>query len=351
MAITSKLLLIQSQAPTVDSPTRSPARDLPKELREVSVVRISDPTAVGDVNEAFDMDVINLDPKNFEYTQVTVPLVECILIYQHTNAALRTRSRIYKNFESCFILGPHASGSFDGTELYPYALIAAGPGAQAEVIVDSGYENVGWLVPTHILDKHLALRGKKRDFVIPEDPEVWHPAADVAQNLFELGARIAATAEKSPNIFNDNHWARYGAEVEFMDSLLATIESCGPDESIDADKKGRSYSQIVRACEDYTLSLDGRRLYVSELCATADVSERTVQNAFQDIMGMSPMTYLHRLRLHRARGELRKAKSGATTVTEVALNWGFWHFGEFSRAYRNCFGEVPSRTLRRNVSD
>jgi AraC-like DNA-binding protein len=321
------------------------------ERREVSVVRITDPTAVGDSVEVYDMDVINLDPEDFEYKQVIVPLEECSLIYQQTNTALRTRSRIYEDFESCFILGPHARGSFDGKELHPFALIAAGPGAQAEVIVDNDYENVGWLVPPQVLDKHLALRGKKRDFAIPEDPEVWHPAEEIARDLFELGARIAEAAENTPEIFDDSHWARYGAQVEFMDSLLATIESCDPDETVDTDKKGRSYSQIVRTCEDYTLNLEGRRPYMSELCATANVSERTLQNAFNNIMGMSPLTYLHRLRLHRARDELRKAKSGSTTVTDVAMNWGFWHFGEFSRAYKNCFGEVPSRTLKQNSSD
>ena len=85
-----------------------------------------------------------------------------------------------------------------------------------------------------------------------------------------------------------------------MDSLFTTIESCNRDETIDTDKKGRSYSQIVRTCEDYTLSVEGCRPYMSELCAAANVSERTLQNAFKDIMGMSPLTYLHRLRLHRA---------------------------------------------------
>ncbi len=314
-------------------------------------MRITDPTAVGDSNKVYDMDVINLDPEEFEYRQVTVPLEECCLIYQRSNAALRTRSRISEGFESCFILGPQARGSIDGTELHPYSMIAAGPGAAAEVIINSGYENVGWLVPLEVLDKHLALRGKKRNFAIPVDPEVWHPAEESARDLFELGARIAAAAENTPEIFDDSHWARFGAEVEFMDSLLATIESCDPDETVDTDKKGRSYSQIVRTCEDYTLNLDGRRPYMSELCATANVSERTVQYAFQDIMGMSPLTYLHRLRLHRARDELRKAKSGSTTVTDVAMNWGFWHFGEFSRAYRNCFGEEPSNTLKRNSSN
>jgi AraC-like DNA-binding protein len=297
------------------------------------------------------MDVVNLDPEEFEYKQVTVPLDECSLIYQRTSKALRTRSRIYEDFESCFVLGPQSRGSFDGTEMSPYSMIAAGPGAQAELILGNDFDIVGWLVPPQVLDKHLDLRGRKRDFVIPVNPEVWHPVVELAQDLFALGARIAETAENAPKIFDDSHWARYGAQVEFMDALLATIESCDHDEHVDTDKKGRSYSQIVRTCEDYTLNLDGRRPYVSELCAAAHVSERTLQYAFQDIMGMSPLTYLHRLRLHRARDELRKAKSDSTTVTNVAMNWGFWHFGEFSQAYKNCFGESPSRTLRQNSGD
>jgi len=330
----------------MNSPTRTSRSNLPKGHREVSVLRITDPTAVGDSITVLNMDVVNLDPENFEYKQVSVPLEECCLIYQWTNKALRTHSRVHEDFESCWIMGPQARGSLDGTELHPYALIAAGPGAHGELIANSDYANVGWLVPPHVLEKHLALRGKKGDFAIPEDHEVWHPDAEVAQELFELGARIAEVAENSPEIFNDNHWARHGAQVEFMDSLVATIESCNLDEYVDTDEKARSYSEIVRACQDYTLNLDGRRPYLSELCATANVGERRLQYAFQNIMGMSPLTYLNRLRLHRARDELRRAKSDSTTVTDVAMNWGFWQFGDFSRSYKNCFGELPSKTLR-----
>jgi AraC-like DNA-binding protein len=298
-----------------------------------------------------DQDIVNLDTQTFEVKRITVPLEECCLIYVSSSAALRSRTLVHEDFDVCSILGPQARGSIDGTELHSYALIAAGPGAQAEIIVDSGYESVAFLVPPQVLHKHLALRRTKADFDFPEGHEVWLPAEEVAQHHFELGARIAAAAENAPEIFNDSHWARYGAQVEFMDSLFATIESCDPVETVDTDKKGRSYSQIVKTCEDYTLNLEDRRPYLSELCATANVSERTLQYAFHDIMGMSPLTYLHRLRLHRARDELRKAKSDSTTVTDVALNWGFWHFGEFSRAYKNCFGELPSRTLRRNSND
>jgi AraC family ethanolamine operon transcriptional activator len=335
----------------MNEPMQAPRHALPEEYREVSVVHIKDPTAISDSMEVLDMDVINLDLEKFEYRQVTVPLEECCLIYQTSNAALRTRTRVHKDFDACFILGPQARGSLDGTELRPYALIAAGPGAEGDVIIDSNYENIVWLVSPQVLTRHLALRGKKGAFAIPEDHEVWHPSEEVARDLFELGTRIVEAAENNPEIFNDSRWARYGAQVEYMDALFATIESCAQGEYVDTDKKGQSYSQIVMACEAYTLDHEGRRPYLSELCAAANVSERTLQMAFKHIMGMSPLTYLHRLRLHRARHELRKANSGSTTVTDVAMNWGFWHFGEFSRAYKNCFGEVPSITLKRDSGE
>ncbi len=81
-------------------PTQTPGHDLPKELGKVSVVCITDPTAVGDLIEVLNMDVINLDPDRFEYQQVNVPLEECCLVYQWTTAALRTHSRVHEDFES-----------------------------------------------------------------------------------------------------------------------------------------------------------------------------------------------------------------------------------------------------------
>ena len=327
----------------MNRPTQMPDQNLPKEQKAVSVVRITDPTVIGDTIEVLDQDIISLASEDFEVKRITVPFEECCLVYQWTNA----RTRVHEAFDACTILGPNAHGNLDGAELQPYAMMMAGPGAHAEIIVDRQYESVALLVPPKVLEEHLSLRGRTIGSAIPEGAEVWHPGVKSARENFELGLRIAVAAEESPEIFDDSNFARYGAQVEFLDSLLATIESCGNDEHVDTDRKRRPYSQIVKTCEDYTLNLDERRPYLSELCAVAHVSERTLQYAFQDIMGMSPLTYLHRLRLHRARDELRHAEKGSTTVTDVALNWGFWHFGEFSRAYKNCFGEVPSRTPKK----
>jgi len=335
----------------MDSPTQHTEPSLPRELCEVSVVNMTDPTAIRGSIELLDQDIVNLDETRFEAKRVTVPLVNCCLIFQSTNAALRTQTRVHHEFDACTILGPNARGSINGAKLQPNALMVARSGVSGEIIVDSGYESVALLVPPEVLGEHLALRRMKADFNLPIEVDVWQPVSENACRLFELGAQIAETAEGNPEIFNDNNWARSGAQVEFLDAMFTAIESCDPDESVDTDKKGKSYSQIVQTCEEYTLNLDGRRPYLSELCKASNVSERTLQYAFHDIMGMSPLTYLHRLRLHRARDELRAAMSDSTSVTDVALNWGFWHFGEFSRAYKNCFDELPSATLRRNPGD
>jgi len=90
---------------------------------------------------------------------------------------------------------------------------------------------------------------------------------------------------------------------------------------------------------------------VSDLCRVAAVSERTLECAFKEAMGLTPMTYLIRLRLHRVRQALLAATQGSTTVSAEAFSCGFWHFGEFSRAYRQCFGELPSDTLRRKPGE
>jgi transcriptional regulator GlxA family with amidase domain len=98
------------------------------------------------------------------------------------------------------------------------------------------------------------------------------------------------------------------------------------------------------------LSRVGEHLSVSDLCRAAGASERSLEYAFREVMGLTPVAYLIRLRLHRVRQGLLAGTHGSTTVTTEALKWDFWHFGEFSRAYKDCFGELPSDTLRRPPS-
>jgi AraC family ethanolamine operon transcriptional activator len=82
---------------------------------------------------------------------------------------------------------------------------------------------------------------------------------------------------------------------------------------------------------------------VATLCQALQVSRRTLQAAFQEVLGLAPAAYLRAVRLAGARRALRHAES----VTAAAAQWGFWHFSHFVHDYRRMFGELPSSTWRR----
>jgi AraC-like DNA-binding protein len=84
----------------------------------------------------------------------------------------------------------------------------------------------------------------------------------------------------------------------------------------------------------------------ARLAAIAQVSVRTLQDAFRKNLGMSPMAYVSEVRLQRVREQLKVSIPGTVSVTDVAYRWGFAHLGRFAQRYRARFGEAPSQTLR-----
>jgi transcriptional regulator GlxA family with amidase domain len=60
---------------------------------------------------------------------------------------------------------------------------------------------------------------------------------------------------------------------------------------------------------------------------------------------MTPAAYLRTHRLNAAHRELLSADPAVSTVTEIALRWGFGHPGRFSQIHRKLFDEKPSATL------
>jgi transcriptional regulator GlxA family with amidase domain len=90
----------------------------------------------------------------------------------------------------------------------------------------------------------------------------------------------------------------------------------------------------------------GEPVTVAELSRRAGVSERTLRAAFHDVLGLSPKRYAIAQRLHAARAALDAADPHTTTVTDIAMAYGFFELGRFAGRYRHTFGEAPSRTLR-----
>jgi transcriptional regulator GlxA family with amidase domain len=168
--------------------------------------------------------------------------------------------------------------------------------------------------------------------------------------MFDWGKRLTTTAARQPAIFNDGEKERRAAHVELLETLLPVLRVAEHFEPSRSERTRQAHSDLVTAAEAHALSHGAEHISVTDLCRAAGASERSLEYAFREVLGLTPVAYLIRLRLHRVRQGLLAGTHGSTTVTAEALNWGFWHFGEFSRAYKSCFNELPSDTLRRPPS-
>jgi AraC-like DNA-binding protein len=100
-----------------------------------------------------------------------------------------------------------------------------------------------------------------------------------------------------------------------------------------------------RRAIEYAESLK-QPITVPEFAAAAGVSRRVLEMAFQETLSNTPLQYLHRRRLNFVHRELLNAEPGSSSVTEVAIRWGYSELGRFAVEYKRLFGESPSTTLK-----
>jgi len=322
------------------------------ERSAVSILEISDPTVAGADVELIDQDVAQLQSMPLQARRVTVRLGAAAIIFVSTNLRLRTRTRgVRQDLLAYVAFGPRAKGTVNGLVVRPGLVLAVAPGAEVRFVVEPGWESMTVLLPPLELRAHHVARRRGGEFHLPSGVEVLQADAARARRLFRWGKRLGATAERRPGLFNERSEERDAAQVELLELLLAILDVATDFEPSRSDQSRQAQNRIVKIAEDYALLRARDPLYVSDLCRVAGVSERTLQYAFKQVMGLTPIAYLTRVRLHRVRQALLAAPRGSTTISAEALKWGFWHFGEFSRAYKACFGELPSDTVRRERND
>jgi len=108
-----------------------------------------------------------------------------------------------------------------------------------------------------------------------------------------------------------------------------------------------SHPDTLRRAISYIEANADHDVGVADIAQAAYVTVRTIQLAFRRHLGTTPMAYLRRVRLDRARDDLRNADPGqGTTVTTIATRWGFASPSRFAAFYRNAYGVLPSHTLR-----
>ncbi len=312
----------------------------------VTVHEFSDPTDANAGIELIDQDAVQLQSKTLRVRRVIVRLEAATVISHSVNLRVRTHTRVLEGQLAYVTFGPEATGTVNGMPVRPGMMLGAAPDAEARFVVDAGWESMTFMLRPQDIRAHLKARRRGSEVRRPHGLEALQVNPERALALFEWGKLLVDTAAHQPSLFNDWEQERVAAQVELVETLLATLSGASDFQPTRSDRTRQAQSLTVKTAEDYALSHAGEPLYVTDLCRAAAVSERTLEYAFKEVLALTPVAYLLRLRLHRVRQALFAATPGSTTVSAEALNWGFWHFGEFSRAYKECFGELPSETLR-----
>jgi AraC family ethanolamine operon transcriptional activator len=166
----------------------------------------------------------------------------------------------------------------------------------------------------------------------------------VVERLRVYAVTVLGIAANTPEALDDDR-----VRMALHDELMLRLAALVTDEQQTLAPEPRavgSRSAIFRRAEDFILAHLSDGICIADICAVADVSERSLRLAFHQVMGIGPNTYLKVRRLHRVRADLERADPQVTSISMAALQWGFWHFGHFTHDYVSLFGEKPSDTLR-----
>ena len=135
---------------------------------------------------------------------------------------------------------------------------------------------------------------------------------------------------------------------KLMEDFAALLADAGPVEGAPSSVQRRSvWVHYARQAREYLDDNLDRSVSLAELCRVTGTSARTLQYAFRDHYGVSPQAYHRSRRLSAVHQVLKRRWPSETTVTDVALDHGFWHLGRFGQAYKARFHESPSETLAR----
>jgi AraC-like DNA-binding protein len=247
--------------------------------------------------------------------------------------------------------------AYDANPLDHLLICSIHEGTITEQHVDGRVERYGpgevvWLTPPGL--PYAGVAHRARYTVLMLDPSL---VADAAGSPVHLASDRPRSREAGQRLRHTISWMRDHVldtaepvpelvRVSATRSLAATVlDAFGSTDDDSATTYGVMPATVRRAVSFMESELHSP-IGVVEIATAARVTPRALQYAFRQHLDSTPLTHLRRMRLQRAREQLR-CPDDNTTVTATALRCGFTHLGRFAASYREQHGETPAQTLAR----
>lgn len=134
-----------------------------------------------------------------------------------------------------------------------------------------------------------------------------------------------------------------GLEEEFTSVILDQMKGSHSD-TWEACKKEHASSNtpFIKAAKDYIHDCYHHNVTLDRLASHVNVSKYHLHRAFTQNTGVTPMMYLHKVRLEKA---IHLLMNGQLDITNVALTVGYQSISTFNRSFKKMYGRSPSQFL------
>jgi AraC family ethanolamine operon transcriptional activator len=214
---------------------------------------------------------------------------------------------------------------------------------QFELITPPSFKIFGLVIGHQALVSHLRSVLPEDDTLSQIELEAVESSLGSRSSLRHLFGEILHEINRRPELLSSPTACRVieGSVLEALTDLYASAQ-----QRKETRRSEMQHSQIVKNVRDFLLENADRAICVPELCKVFKVSRRTLQYAFDHVLGIGPNAYLKILRLNGVRRALCR-RDMRISVQQAASDWGFWHLSQFAKDYRILFDELPSTTVRR----
>ncbi|MCA1323959.1 helix-turn-helix domain-containing protein [Herbaspirillum seropedicae] len=259
-----------------------------------------------------------------------------------TSRAIRQSCQVWPD---AFWFGIEARPSgmrINGRQVTPELMMTRPGGCDFELLTPDHHEIFGIVVQRDALIASAAQLGCQVDWDALGSAELIKAGADGLDECRRSIDQLLHLAGARPGAADALHLQQQAVLV----SLLALLD--GGDIETAASASFLRRRRIVNDARAHALQLQDQPVSVPMLCEALHVSRRTLQYCFEDVLGISPMTYLRSVRLNGVRRALHDSARnahGPAAIGDLAAAWGFGNFSQFSCDYKKLFGETPSATL------
>ena len=212
-------------------------------------------------------------------------------------------------------------------------------GAEYEVLGSKPHRMLALTVQSDLLDRAARSRWGHGMPVDRSGPVLCEKHPGGSRIVARTWGRWVAAVVRHPELLRDPAVSAQ-MEEEVLGSILDAAEM------VDGPEPARPWRELALRAEAHLRDTLAEAPQLSEICRAVRASPRSLHSSFKTTFNTTPKAYQIALRLDAVRNDLLRAPEG-TTVTSVAMKWGFFQLGRFAGDYRRMFGEGPRDTLRK----